>query len=87
MEAEILEPQVIMATDETGQSTPMACGIMLVKSIQGRPCSRLLKVSSSMIQKSVLPKGVRPTQSNSRMLVDTLAGTHAPLGSVEIKGM
>jgi len=37
MDAEILEPQIIMATDETGQTTPMACGIMLVKSIQGRP--------------------------------------------------
>ena len=44
MEAERLESQTIMATDETGQSTPMACGIMLVKSIQGQPCSRLLKV-------------------------------------------
>ena len=93
MEAEILEPQIIMATDETGQSTPMACGIMLVKSIQGRPCSRLLKVlyasggSNSMIIKSILPKGVRLTQSNSRMLMNTLAGTYAPLGSVEIKGM
>ena len=64
MEAEILEPQIIMATDETGQTTPMACGIMLVKSIQGRPCSRLLKVlydsggSKSMIKKSILPKGI-----------------------------
>lgn len=93
MKAEMLEPQIIMATDETGQSTPMACGIMLVKSIQGRPCSRLLKVlydsggSKSMIKKSILPKGVRVTQSNNRMLMNTLAGTYAPLGSVEIKGM
>ena len=42
MKAEMLEPQIIMATDDTGQSTPMACGIMLFKSIQWRPCSRLL---------------------------------------------
>ena len=67
MEAEILKPQSIVATDETGQSTSMACGIMLVKSIQGRPCSRLLKVlydsggSKSVIKKSILPKGVRLT--------------------------
>ena len=67
MKAELLEPEVIMATDETDQSTPMICGIMLVKSIQGRPCSRLLKVlydsggSKSMIKKSILPKGVRLT--------------------------
>ena len=81
------------ATDETGQSTPMACGIMLVKIIQGRACSRLLKVShdsggsTSMTKKSVLPKGIRLTQSNSRMLMNTLADTYAPLGSVEITGM
>ena len=93
MEVEILEPQIIMATDETGQTTPMACGIMLVKSIQGRPCSRLLKVlydsggSKSMIKKSILPKGIMLTQNNSRMLMNTLAGTYAPLGSVELKGM
>ena len=67
IEAEILESQIIMATDETGQSTPMACGIMLVKSIQGRSCSHLLKVlydsggSKSMIKKSVLPKGIKLT--------------------------
>ena len=82
-----------MATYETGQSTPMAGGIMLVKSIQKRACSRLLKVlydsggSKSMIKKSVLPKGIRLTQSNNRMLMNTLVGTYAPLGSVEIKGM
>ena len=35
MEAEIIEPQIIKVTDETGQSTPMACDIMLDKSIQG----------------------------------------------------
>ena len=64
MEAEWLQPQTIMTTDETGQSTPMACDIMLVKSIQGRACSRLLKVlydsggSKSMIKKSVLPKDI-----------------------------
>ena len=29
MEAELIEPQKYMATDEIGQTTPMACGIML----------------------------------------------------------
>ena len=93
MKAELLEPEIVMAVDETGHSTPMACGIMLVKSMQGKACSRMLKVlhdsggSKSMIKKGTLPKGVRPTQSNSRMLVNTLAGTCAPLGSVEVKGM
>ena len=93
MEAEMLEPQIIMATDETSQTTPMACGIMLVKTTQERPCSRLLKVlydsggSKSMIKNSILPKGIRLTQSNSRLLMNTLAGTYALLGSIEIKGM
>ena len=93
MEAERLKPQIIMAADETGQSTPMPCGIMLVKIIQGQPCSHLLKVlydsggSKSTIKQSVLPKGVRLTQSNNRMIMNTLVGTHAPPGSVEIKGM
>ena len=74
MKAELLEPEIVMAVDETGQSTPMACGIMLVKSIQGKACSRLLKVlydsggSKSMIKKGTLPKGVRPTQSKAGCL-------------------
>ena len=33
LETEILEPEIIMTVDETGQTTPMACGIMVVKSI------------------------------------------------------
>ena len=88
-----MQPQTIMATYQTGQSTPMACGIMLVKSIQGRACSRLRKAlydsggSKSIIKKSVLPKGIRLTQSNSRMLMNALARTYAHLGFVEIKGM
>ena len=46
MEVELLEPEIIMATDQTGQSTQMACDIMSVKiiQVQGRPCSRLLTV-------------------------------------------
>ena len=93
MEAELLEPEIIMVTDETGQSIPMASGIMPVKSIRGQCCSRLLKVlydsggSKSMIKRSVLPKGVRLKQNNSRMSMNTLAGTHAPLDFIEIKGM
>ena len=65
MEAESLEPEVIMAIDETGQSTPMACGIsiVLVKKHTGTTLS-LLAGSKSMIEKNVLPKGVRLTQSN-----------------------
>ena len=78
--------------DNTGQTTPI-CGTMVVKGIQGRSGSHLLKIlydyggSKSMIKRNILPRGTRLTQSNSRMLMNTLAGTYAPLGSVEIKGM
>ena len=33
-EVGLLKPELIMAADETRHSTPMACGIMVVKSIQ-----------------------------------------------------
>ena len=38
------EPEVVMAVDTRGHSAPMASGIMVVKDVQGRPCTRLLKV-------------------------------------------
>ena len=40
----VSEPKFVMAVDQQGKSTPMASGIMVVKDIQGRHCSRLLKV-------------------------------------------
>ena len=36
------EPKIIMTVDQQGRSTPMACGVMVVKDIQGRPSSKLL---------------------------------------------
>ena len=42
--AMLSEPELIVAVDMLGNSTPMANGIMVVKDIQGRHCSRLLKV-------------------------------------------
>ena len=33
-EVELLKLELLMAVDEAGHSTPMACGIMVVKSIQ-----------------------------------------------------
>ena len=44
LEDKILEPEIVMAVDQQGRTTPMASGIMVVKSIQGRACSRLLRV-------------------------------------------
>ena len=43
-EVELLKSEIIMTADKAGHSTPMACKIMVVKSIQGRACSKLLRV-------------------------------------------
>ena len=67
-EMELLKPELVMVVDEAGHSTPMACGIMVVKSIQGRACSKLLRVlydsggSKSVAKKNILPKGVHKTR-------------------------
>lgn len=73
-EVGLLKPDLIMDIDEAGHSTPMACGIVVVKSIQGRVCSKLLRVlydsggSKSMAKKNILPKGVRLDTNGSRTL-------------------
>ena len=64
-EMKLLKPELGMAVDKAGHSTLMACGIMVVKSIQGRACSKLLRVlydsggCKSTVKKNILPKGVR----------------------------
>ena len=35
----VSEPELIMTVDQQGNSTPMASAIMVVKDVQGRPCS------------------------------------------------
>ena len=40
----VSEPELIMAVDQKGKTTPIANDIMAVKGIQERYCSRLLKV-------------------------------------------
>ena len=40
-----------------------------------------------MIKKNIMPRGVRLDIGGPRTLMNTLAGTYAPLGSVSIKGM
>ena len=91
--AMVTEPEIIMAVDQGGKSTPMACAMMVVKDLQGKPCSRLLKVlfdsggSKSMCHRRILPMGARIDQPRTRSLMRTLAGTYAPLGTVQMKGM
>ena len=59
--AMVSEPELIVTVDKQGNSTPMASGIMVVKDVQGRPYTRLLKVlfdsggSKSMCHRQVLP--------------------------------
>ena len=40
-----------------------------------------------MVKKNILPRGVRLDTNGPRILMNTLAGTYALLGSVSIKGM
>ena len=86
-------PDVIMTIDHQGRCTPMASGVMVVKDVQGRACSRLLRVlydsggSKSMCHRRILPKGARITQDSERTMMNTLAGAYSPLGSVDIRGM
>ena len=40
-----------------------------------------------MVKKNILPKGVRLDANGPRPLINTLAGTYTPLGSVSIKGL
>ena len=92
-EVELLKPEIIMTADKAGRSTPMVCKIMVVKSIQGRACSKLLRVlcdsggSKPTVKKNILPKGARLDTNGPRTLMNTLVGTYAPLGLVSIKRM
>ena len=92
-EVELLEPEIVMTVDKAGRNRPMACSIIVVKSIQRRACSKLLRVlndsggSKSIVKTNILPKGVRLNTDGPRTLMNTLAGTYALLGSVSIKGM
>ena len=84
--------QVTMTTDHQGQSTHLACGVMVAKDVAGRACSRLLRVlfdsggSRSMIHKRALPGGARVDQTGKQVF-NTLAGAYASQGSVKLNGM
>ena len=52
MEAELLEPEVIMATDETSQSTTMACDIMLVKRYRDDLAPAYLKYYMTLVDQN-----------------------------------
>lgn len=78
-------PELILTTDAAaaGNTMPMACGILVVKDIQGRACSRLLRVlfdsggSKSMVHRRVVPRGSRLDQPENQTMMRTLAGVYA----------
>ena len=87
------EPVVVFVTDANGKSVPMAISMILFKSIQGIPCSRIMKVlfdsgeSASMISSKVLPIGVQVDHDHKTNLVATLAGVMQPTDKVGVSGI
>ena len=87
------EPVVVYVSDANGNSTHMATAMILVKSIQGIPCSRIMKVlfdsggSASMINSKALPRGVQVSYDHKTNIVQTLAGVMKPTGKVGVKGI
>ena len=78
-EVELLKLELVMTTDKEGHSTPMACGIVVVKCIQGRACSKLVRVlydsggSKFTIKENILPKEVRLDTDHPRTLMKYLS--------------
>ena len=87
------KPVVTFVVDAKGKSVPMATCYILVKSINGVPCGRLMKVlldsggSATLINRRALPKATTIDTSGSRTMVQTLAGNMAPIGRVRVEGL
>ena len=87
------EPVVTFVADANGKNIPMMTTLILVKKIQGVPCSRTMKVlfysggSASMISSKVLPKGIQINHEGPTNLVSTLAGAMQPVGKVQVQGL
>ena len=89
----IREPKFFIATDHPGRDTPVSRVVMVVKSLQWRPYSKLLRAllefggSESMCATHLISKGARVDQTPNRTLMNTLAGIYAPMGSVTTTDM
>ena len=87
------ETKVTFVADANGNVVPMATVMLLVKSIQGVPCSKIMNVlldsggSASMISNKVLPTGATVKYESSSTLVNTLAGAVQSAGKVEVQGL
>ena len=87
------EPVVTYITDANGKTVSMATTMILVKKIQGVPCSRIIKVlfdsggSASMMSKKVIPRKVEVNHSGPTTLVSTLAGIIQLTDKVAVQGI
>ena len=72
----VSEPNIIMTTDQQGVSIHLASDVMVVKDMQGRSRSRLLRVlinsgdSGAMCHRRVVPRGVMIHQGHTRTLIN-----------------
>lgn len=92
-EVEASPPDLVMTTDDKGRATPMASCVMVARSVQGKTCSRLLRVlfdsggSKSMWHRRAIPRHATITPQSSKMQMRTLAGNYSPLGTIEAKDL
>ena len=72
--------------------TPMATGVMLVKDVAGKACSRVLQVlynsggSKLMCHSKAIPAGAQ-MRTNKQQLFCTLAGAYASKGNIQMSGI
>ncbi len=80
-------PGVVLTVDQQGCMTLMATGVMLVKDIAGKACSRVLRVlydsggSKSMCHSRVTPTGAR-MRTDKQQLFRTLEEAYASKGNI-----
>ena len=91
-ESFVTEPQVTFVTDAEGKTVPMTTALVMVRDIQGKGSSKILRAlldsggSSCMASVKVLPPGTTVTPEPMEM-VNTLAGHMTTEGSVTMTGL
>jgi hypothetical protein len=91
----IEDPHVVLTATRDGVVLlPLPTGVMLVKLIQGKPTSCMLRVlfdtgsTNSHARISLLPQGTALTPLEEKKLgVNTLAGLLAPIGGITLEGL
>ena len=89
----IEDPHVVLTATRDGVVMPLPTSVMLVKLIQGKATSRMLRVlfdtgsTNSHAHISLLPPGTALTPLEEKKLVNTLAGLLAPKGAMTLEGL